>query len=64
MAPKLKRKDELFETDNFFSVLGVEEQMLEIPRRQLHGIRDDFNRKGLLSETGERKDVWEVLKHT
>ncbi|MCQ2155718.1 MAG: beta-glucuronidase [Bacteroidales bacterium] len=31
------------------------------PRRQLHGIQDDFNRKGLISENGEKKDVWEVL---
>lgn len=31
------------------------------PRRQLCGIQDDFNRKGLLSEIGERKDAWYVL---
>lgn len=31
------------------------------PRRQLHGIQDDFNRKGLLSETGEVKEVFNVL---
>lgn len=30
------------------------------PRRQLRGIQDDFNRKGLLSETGDKKDVWSV----
>lgn len=32
------------------------------PRRQLYGIQDDFNRKGLVSETGERKDVFYVLQ--
>lgn len=32
------------------------------PRRQLHGIQDDFNRKGLLSETGQVKDAWYVLR--
>lgn len=32
------------------------------PRRQLHGIQDDFNRKGLVSEKGEKKDAFFVLK--
>ncbi|MDH5832596.1 glycoside hydrolase family 2 protein [Luteimonas kalidii] len=32
------------------------------PRRQLAGIQDEFNRKGLLSETGERKKAWFVLQ--
>lgn len=30
------------------------------PRRQLNGIQDDFNRKGLLSENGDKKDAWSV----
>lgn len=33
------------------------------PRRQLKGIQDDFNRKGLVSERGEKKDVFYVLQH-
>jgi len=32
------------------------------PRRQLEKIQDDFNRKGLLSEKGEPKDVFYVLQ--
>lgn len=32
------------------------------PRRQLKGIQDDFNRKGLVSEKGEKKDVFRVLR--
>lgn len=32
------------------------------PRRQLHGIQDDFNRKGLLSEKGEKKDAFFILR--
>lgn len=32
------------------------------PRRQLPGIQDGFNRKGLLSDTGEKKKAWHVLK--
>ena len=31
------------------------------PRRALPGIQDGWNRKGLLSETGEKKLAWEVL---
>jgi beta-glucuronidase len=31
------------------------------PRRPLPGIQDFWNRKGLLSETGERKLAWKVL---
>ncbi|MGD2034637.1 MAG: glycoside hydrolase family 2 TIM barrel-domain containing protein [Bacteroidales bacterium] len=32
------------------------------PRRPLPGIQDDFNRKGLLSEKGEKKKAYSVLK--
>jgi beta-glucuronidase len=32
------------------------------PRRPLPGIQDFWNRKGLLSETGERKQAWAVLR--
>ena len=31
------------------------------PRRQLPGIQDGWNRKGLISETGERKPAFDVL---
>ena len=30
--------------------------------RQLNGIQDTFNRKGLVSETGEKKMVFDVLR--
>jgi len=32
------------------------------PRRPLAGIQDYWNRKGLLSEKGERKQAWYVLR--
>ena len=32
------------------------------PRRFLPGIQDDFNRKGLLSENGERKQAFYVYR--
>lgn len=32
------------------------------PRRQLRGIQDDFNRKGLVSEQGQRKKAFYVLR--
>ena len=32
------------------------------PRRPLNGIQDDWNRKGLVSETGEKKLAWDVLQ--
>lgn len=32
------------------------------PRRQLVGIQDDYNRKGVLSEKGEKKKIWYVLR--
>lgn len=31
------------------------------PRRQLSGVQDGWNRKGLVSETGERKLAFEIL---
>lgn len=33
------------------------------PRRALYGIQDDFNRKGLISEKGEKKDAFYVMKN-
>ncbi len=33
------------------------------PRRALEGIQDDFNRKGLVSEKGEKKDAFYTLQH-
>lgn len=32
------------------------------PRRPLPGIQDDFNRKGLMSETGVKKEAFKVLR--
>ena len=32
------------------------------PRRQLNGIQDDFNRKGLISENGEKKQAFYVMQ--
>jgi len=32
------------------------------PRRALNGIQDDFNRKGVVSETGQRKMAFFVLQ--
>jgi beta-glucuronidase len=32
------------------------------PRRQLTGIQDYFNRKGLISEKGEKKKAFYTLK--
>ena len=31
-------------------------------RRQLHGIQDFFNRKGVVSDKGEKKQAFYVLK--
>lgn len=32
------------------------------PKRLLTGIQDDFNRKGLISDKGQKKEAWYVLK--
>ena len=32
------------------------------PRRQLNGIQDEFNRKGLISENGERKQAFYIMQ--
>jgi len=32
------------------------------PRRQIVGIQDDFNRKGLISEQGGKKKAFYVMK--
>ncbi|MCF0202875.1 MAG: beta galactosidase jelly roll domain-containing protein [Bacteroidaceae bacterium] len=31
------------------------------PHRMLPGVQDDFNRKGLLSEKGEKKQAWQIV---
>ncbi|MCR5407548.1 MAG: beta-glucuronidase [Bacteroidales bacterium] len=33
------------------------------PRRALNGIQDDFNRKGVISESGQKKLAWYVLQN-
>jgi len=33
------------------------------PRRQIVGIQDDFNRKGLISDQGGKKKAFYVMKH-
>jgi beta-glucuronidase len=51
--------------DNFSALRGMSPWILQdfrSPRRALPGIQDFWNRKGLLSETGERKKAWYVLK--
>jgi beta-glucuronidase len=32
------------------------------PRRALNGIQDDYNRKGVISESGQKKQAWYVLQ--
>jgi beta-glucuronidase len=32
------------------------------PRRELPGIQDGFNRKGLISDHGEKKEAFSVLQ--
>lgn len=32
------------------------------PLRQLHDVQDGWNRKGLISETGEKKKAFYILK--
>lgn len=34
----------------------------DAPRRQIVGIQDDFNRKGLISDQGGRKKAFYVMK--
>ena len=50
--------------DNITALRGLSPWILKdfrSPRRPLPGIQDFWNRKGLLSETGERKKAWYVL---
>jgi beta-glucuronidase len=50
--------------DNITALRGLSPWILKdfrSPRRPLPGIQDFWNRKGLLSETGERKKAWHVL---
>ena len=51
--------------DNMPFVRGITPWILKdfrSPRRALPGIQDFWNRKGLLSETGVRKQAWYVLR--
>jgi beta-glucuronidase len=51
--------------DSIESLRGVSPWILKdfrSPRRHLPGIQDFWNRKGLLSETGERKQAWYLLR--
>ena len=51
--------------DNIDGLAGISPWILKdflSPRRQLGGIQDDWNRKGLVSETGEKKLAWDVLQ--
>jgi beta-glucuronidase len=58
-------KNNLLMLDNMTFLKGVSPWILKdfrSPRRPLPGIQDFWNRKGLLSETGERKMAWNLLK--
>jgi beta-glucuronidase len=51
--------------DNFASLRGMSPWILmdfRSPRRPLPGVQDFWNRKGLLSEKGERKQAWYLLR--
>ena len=51
--------------DNIEALRGVTPWILKdfrSPRRPLPGIQDFWNRKGLLSENGERKKAWYLMK--
>lgn len=51
--------------DNIDGLAGISPWILKdflSPRRPLNGIQDDWNRKGLVSETGEKKLAWDVLR--
>ena len=51
--------------ENFSLLRGVTPWILKdfrSPKRPLANIQDYWNRKGLLSETGEKKQAWYVLR--
>ena len=57
-------KNNILMLENMSALRGVSPWILKdfrSPRRQLPGIQDYFNRKGLLSEFGVRKQAWYVL---
>lgn len=58
-------KHNLTMLDNIEALRGVAPWILKdfrSPRRPLPGIQDFWNRKGLLSENGERKKAWYLMK--
>ena len=58
-------KHNLTMLDNIEALRGVTPWILKdfrSPRRPLPGIQDFWNRKGLLSENGERKKAWYLMK--
>ncbi|PCK02579.1 MAG: beta-glucuronidase [Alteromonadaceae bacterium] len=58
-------KHNLSMLDNFGALRGVTPWILKdfrSPRRPLPGLQDFWNRKGLLSEQGIKKQAWHVLK--
>ena len=58
-------KNNLVMLDNIEALRGVTPWILKdfrSPRRPLPGIQDFWNRKGLLSENGERKQAWYLMK--
>lgn len=63
-----------YQADYYLGTLGMAEKIATLagmspwilkdfrsPRRQLPGVQDGWNRKGLISETGERKPAFDVL---
>ncbi len=58
-------KNNLIMLDNIDALRGVTPWILKdfrSPRRPLPGIQDFWNRKGLLSENGTRKQAWYLMK--
>jgi beta-glucuronidase len=58
-------KNNLIMLDNIDALRGVSPWILKdfrSPRRPLPGIQDFWNRKGLLSENGNRKQAWYLMK--
>lgn len=58
-------KNNLIMLDNINALRGVSPWILKdfrSPRRPLPGIQDYWNRKGLLSEHGERKQAWYLMR--
>lgn len=72
---KLTRWSEEYQEDLYIETLAMLSKIEQLqgispwilkdfrsPRRQLPGIQDGWNRKGLYSEKGEKKKAWYVLK--